>query len=81
MLQLAASSSTPVDQFRVAAAPDSSKLANPYVNRLTSRQTLDPSVADRDHRFPRNGSREALIAHTRDENIQTLAPRRERLDS
>jgi hypothetical protein len=79
--QPAGSPGLPVDQFRVAAAPDGSKLANPYVNRLAPAQSLDPSVTNRVHGFPRNGSTEALIAHTGDENIETLAPRRERLDS
>jgi hypothetical protein len=77
MLQPAGGPGFPVDQFRVAAAPDSSKLANPYVNRLAPRQTPDPGVTDRMHRLLRSGGAEALIAHTRDENVETLAPGRE----
>jgi len=81
MLQPAGSPGLPVDQFRVATAPDSSEFAYPYVNRLAPSQTPNPGVANCEHRFPRSGGTEALIAYTCDENIQTLAPRRKRLDS
>jgi hypothetical protein len=75
MFQPAGRPSSPVDQFRVAAAPNGSEFANPYVNRLASRQTPDPGVTDRMHRFLRSGGTEALISYTGDENIHTLAPR------
>jgi hypothetical protein len=81
MLQPAGRPGLPVDQFRVATAPDSSKLANPYVNRFAPRQTPNPSVANCEHGFPRSGGGEALISYAGDENIQALAPRRERLNS
>jgi hypothetical protein len=81
MLQLAGGAGFPVDEFRVAAAPDGSEATATNIHFLALPQTPNPSVANRDHRFPRNGGREALISHARDENIQTLAPRWERLDS
>jgi hypothetical protein len=80
MLQLAAGPGFPVDEFRVAAAPDGSEATATNIHFLALPKTPNPSVADSDHRLPRNGGREALIAHTRDENIQALAPRRERLN-
>jgi hypothetical protein len=81
VLQLAALTGFPFDQFRVAAAPDTGKNTTPHFNFLALPQSPDPRGANRVHRFPRNGGREALISYARDENIQTLAPRRERLNS
>ena len=81
MLQLAGGAGFPVDQFRVAAAPDGSETTATDIHFLAPAQSPDPRVANRMHRFPRDIGREALISDTRDENIQTLAPRRERLDS
>jgi hypothetical protein len=77
MDQLAAGPGFPGDHYRVSAAPDAGKLANPYINRLALRQTPDPGVTNRVHGFLRSGGTEPLIADTRDENIETLAPRRE----
>jgi hypothetical protein len=75
MLQLAGGPGFPVDQFRVAAAPDAGEATATYIHFFAPRQSPDPSVANCDHRFPRSGGREASIAYTCDENIQTLAPR------
>jgi hypothetical protein len=80
MLQPAAGPGFSVDQFRIPAAPDGSKATATYIHFFAPRQSPDPGVTDRMHRFPRSGGTEALIAHTRDENIETLAPRRERLN-
>jgi hypothetical protein len=78
--QLAGSSGSPVDQFRVAAAPDGSEATATDIHLLALPQSPDPRVANRMHRLPRNGGGEALISYAGDENIQTLAPRRERLN-
>jgi hypothetical protein len=69
MDQPAAGPGFPGNHCRVSAAPDAGKFADPYINRLALRQTPDPGVTDRMHRFPRSGGTEALIAHARDENI------------
>jgi hypothetical protein len=75
MLQPAGCAGFPVDQFRVAAAPDAGEVTATYIHFFAPRQSPDPRVANCDHRFPRSGGTEALIAYTCDENIQTLAPR------
>ena len=77
MLQLAGGPGFPVDQSRVAAAPDGSETTATEIHFLALAKSPDPRVANRMHRLPRNGFREALIAYTCDENIQALAPRRE----
>jgi hypothetical protein len=81
MLQLAGGAGFPVDQFRVTAAPDGSETTATDIHFLALPETPNPGVTDRMHRLLRSGGTEALISHARDENIQTLAPRRERLDS
>jgi hypothetical protein len=51
-----------------------------YIHFLALPQSPNPSITDRMHRFLRSGGTEALIPYARNENIQTLAPRRERLN-
>jgi hypothetical protein len=80
MLQPAAGPGFPGYQFRVAGAPDAGEVTATYIHFFAPRQSPDPRVANCDHRFPRSGGTEALIAYTCDENIQTLAPRWERLN-
>jgi hypothetical protein len=81
MDQPAASPGFPGDHCRVAAAPDGSEATATHIHFFAPAQAPDPGVANCEHRFPRSGGTEALIAYTCDENIQTLAPRRKRLDS
>ena len=80
MLQPAGRPGFPVDQFRVAAAPNGSEVTATDIHFLALAKSPDPRVANRMHRLPRNGGGEALISYAGDENIQTLAPRRERLN-
>jgi hypothetical protein len=80
MLQPAAGPGFSGYQFRVAAAPDAGEVTATYIHFFAPRQSPDPRVANRMHGFLRSGGTEALIAHTRDENVETLAPGRERLN-
>jgi hypothetical protein len=81
MDQPAAGPGFPGDHCRVSAAPDRSEATATYIDFFAAAQAPDPGVTDCMNGFLRSGGREALIAYTRDENIETLAPRRERLDS
>ena len=80
MDQPAAGPGFPGDHCRVSAAPDGSEATATYIDFFAPAQAPDPRVANCMHRFLRSGGTEALIAYTRDENIETLAPRRERLN-
>ena len=80
MDQPAAGPCRPRDHFRVSAAPDGSEATATYIDFLAPAQAPDPRVANCMHGFLRSGGTEALIAYTRDENIETLAPRRERFN-
>ena len=80
MDQPAAGPGFPGDHCRVSAAPDGSEATATDIHLLALPQSPDPRVANRMHRLPRNGGGEALISYAGDENIQTLAPRRERLN-
>ena len=80
MDQPAAGPGFPGDHCRVSAAPDGSEATATYIDFLAPAQAPDPRVANCMHGFLRSGGTEALIAYTRDENIETLAPRRERLN-
>jgi hypothetical protein len=81
MDQPAAGPGFPGDHCRVSAAPYGSEATATDIDFFAPAQAPDPGVTDRMHGFLRSGDTEALIAYARDESIQALAARRERLDS